>query len=393
MRTQVGIVGAGPAGLLCSHLLQRLGIESVVIESRSQEHTSQRLRAGVLEDGVVRFLRQVGLGERMDKIGMPLEGMAFHFDGKAREVRFREETGDRIAMVYPQHQLVTDLLAARTPAHGPILFESPVLAIENVATERPRIVYEREGDRATLECDFVVGADGSRSVCRSAIPPERLKVFTRDFPFSWLGILAEAPPPRQDMTTWAYHESGFAMLSMRSPQISRCYLQCDPSDPIDSWSDDRIWAELHQRLEVEGGFKVNEGKILQKTLTRMRSMMVEPMQHGRLFLAGDAAHIVPPTGAKGLNSAIADIRVLARALGDFYANSERSRLDAYSATCLRRMWLVQRFSSGLCSMAHTFPGESEYMRRLQIAQFEHMTGTASGRRDFAECLTGVPVED
>ena len=392
MRTQIGIVGAGPAGLLCSHLLRQVGIDSVVIESKSREHTSQRLRAGVLEDGVVRFLRQIGLGERMDRVGMPMEGMAFHFGGKCSAVRFREQTGDRSAMVYPQHEVVADLLAARTEAHGPILFESPVLALEDVVGHRPRIIFEREGERATLECDFVVGADGFHGVCRNAIPPDRLKVFTREFPFSWLGILARAAPARQDMTTWAYHEKGFAMLSMRSPEVSRCYLQCDPDDPIESWSDDRIWSELQARLAIEGGFRVNEGPILQKTLTRMRSMMVEPMQYGRLFLAGDAAHIVPPTGAKGLNSAIADIRVLARGLKDYYMGGDMSRLHTYSATCLRRMWLVQRFSSRLCTMAHTFPGEDDYMRRLKIAEFEHMTGTPEGRRDFAESLTGLPVD-
>ena len=392
-RTQVGIVGAGPAGLLCAHLLQRMGIDCVVLERSSMQHTSQRLRAGVLEDGAVKYLASVGLGERMAKIGMPMQGMAFHFGGIAREVRFSEETGGRIAMVYPQHELVADLLAARTPAHGPILFEAPVLRVEDAGTQRPRIVYEHAGNQLTLDCDFVVGADGYHGVCRQAIPADVLKVYQHDYPFSWLGILAHAPPARLDMTTWAHHPRGFAMLSMRSPQVSRLYLQCPPDDTVDSWSDDRIWSELHTRLEIEGGFKMAEGPIAQKTLTRMRSLMAEPMQYGRMFIAGDAAHIVPPTGAKGLNSAIADIRVLAAALRSHYQDNDGSRLAHYSQICLKRMWLVQRFSSRLCTMAHTFPDADELMTRLQIAEFDHMTGSATGRRDFAECLTGLPVDD
>ena len=393
MRTQVGIVGAGPAGLLCSHLLQRMGIESVIVESHSKEHTSQRLRAGVLEHGSVEFLRSVGLGGRMDTVGMPLEGMAFHFGGRAREVRFADETGGRIAMVYPQHEMVADLFAARGPGHGPVLFESSVIALDGVDGERPKIIYQHEGGRATLECDYIVGADGSHGVSRNAIPQDLLKVHQRDYPFSWLGILANAPPARQDMTTWAYNERGFAMLSMRSPQISRLYLQCSADDRIDNWSDAQIWRELHTRLEVGGGWTLAEGEITQKTLTRMRSMMVEPMQYGRLFLAGDAAHIVPPTGAKGLNAAIADIRELARAFSDFYKKGDQRRIQAYSQVCLQRMWLVQRFASRLCAMAHTFPGESEFMRRLQIAEFDHMTGSPAGRRSFAESLVGLPVDD
>ncbi len=392
-RTQVGIVGAGPAGLLCSHLLQRLGIDSVVLESRSMLHTSQRLRAGVLEHGAVQFLASVGLGERMHRIGMPMEGMAFHFGGQAREVRFGEETGGRIAMVYPQHELVADLLAARTEAHGPIRFETPVLRVADPASQRPRIVYQHGGAEHELACDFVVGADGFRGVCREAIPADVLKVHRHDYPFSWLGILANAPPARRDMTTWGHHRNGFAMLSMRSPAISRLYLQCPPDDAVEGWSDDRIWQQLHERLEVGNGLKVNEGPITQKTLTRMRSVMVEPMQYGRLFLAGDAAHIVPPTGAKGLNSAIADIRVLASGLRDHYRHGDSARLERYSRTCLARMWLVQRFSSRLCTMAHTFPDADELMLRLQVAEFDHMTGSPTGRRDFAACLTGLPVDD
>ena len=390
MRTQVGIVGAGPAGLLLSHLLHLEGIESVVVEAKSREHVQGRLRAGVLEHGTVAFFREVGLGERMDRLGMVQDAIDFRFEGASHRVNFTEATGGRIAMVYPQHEVVKDLVEAREAAHGAVLWESPVTSIEGIEDDRPAIRFQSEGRSQALECDFIAGCDGFRGLARECMPRALLQGFDRIYPFGWLGILAETPPARD--VTWAYHPNGFAMHSMRTPTVSRLYLQCPPDDKPESWSDDRIWSELHTRLEQGDDYRLKEGKILQKGVTAMRSFVAEPMQYGRLFLAGDAAHIVPPTGAKGLNSAVADIRVLGRALVDHYRRDSRDVLARYSEICLRRMWLVQRFSSGLCTMVHRFPEDSPFVQRLQLADLRYMTGAETGRREFSENFTGLPIE-
>jgi p-hydroxybenzoate 3-monooxygenase len=390
MRTQVGIVGAGPAGLLLSHLLHLEGIESVVIEARSREHIEGRLRAGVLEHGTVEFFKQVGLGERMGRLGMVQNALDFRFNGQSHRIDFTEATGGKIAMVYPQHEVVKDLVQARLAAGGQLLFDSAVLGIDGIDGARPVIRFESEGREQTLECDFIAGCDGFHGLCRDAIPASAQKGFDRIYPFGWLGIMAETPPTRD--VTWGYHPNGFAMHSMRTPTVSRLYLQCSPDDKVENWSDDRIWSELHQRLELKDGYRLEEGAILQKGITSMRSFVCEPMQYGKLFLAGDAAHIVPPTGAKGLNSAVADIRVLGRGLIDFYKRDKRESLARYSEICLKRMWLVQRFSSGLCTMVHRFPEDSPFVQRLQLADLEYMTGTEIGRREFSENFTGLPIE-
>ena len=390
MRTQVGIVGAGPAGLLLSHLLHLQGIESVVVEAKSREHVQGRLRAGVLEHGTVEFFRQVGLGERMGRLGMVQDAIDFRFEGASHRVNFTEATGGRIAMVYPQHEVVKDLVDAREAARGAVLWESPVTAIEGIDGDRPAIRFQAEGRAQHLECDFIAGCDGFRGLARESMPRGVAQGYDRIYPFGWLGILAETPPARD--VTWAYHPNGFAMHSMRTPTVSRLYLQCPPDDKPEHWSDDRIWSELHTRLEQGDDYRLKEGRILQKGVTAMRSFVAEPMQHGRLFLAGDAAHIVPPTGAKGLNSAVADIRVLGHALVDYYRRGSRDVLERYSEICLRRMWLVQRFSSGLCTMVHRFPEDSPFVQRLQLADLRYMTGTETGRREFAENFTGLPIE-
>jgi p-hydroxybenzoate 3-monooxygenase len=391
VRTQVGIVGAGPAGLLLSHLLSLEGIESVVLENRSRDHVQHRLRAGVLEQGTVDFLTEVGLGERMNKIGMVQNGLDFRFASRSHRIDFTEETGGRIVMVYPQHEVVTDLIAARLKAGGEIWFETPVTKIEGLDGSQPVIHFERDGEAHELACDFVAGCDGFRGVSRDAMPPGLLKGYDRVYPFGWLGIMAEVPPAASDVT-WGCHETGFAMLSFRTPTVSRLYLQCDPDDKAENWSDDRIWSTLHERLDVEDMPRIIEGKILQKGVTGMRSFQVEPMHHGKLFLAGDAAHIVPPTGAKGLNSAVADVKVLNRGLVDHYKRQSGKILEQYSAICLRRMWLVQRFSAGLCTMVHSFPGESDFVKRLKRADLDYLTGTRAGRLSWSENFTGLPVE-
>lgn len=390
MRTQVAIIGAGPSGLMLSHMLHLAGIESVVLERSSREHVRTRLRAGVLEQGAVEMLRELGLGERLDQLALKQRALDFRFGNQSRRIDFEAEIG-RNVWVYPQHEVVTDLMSAREKAGAAILYEAPVQRIENLEGERAVVHYEHQGESARLECDYVAGCDGFRGVSRSAIPEEKMKVFDRIYPFGWLGILAEAPAATNEIV-WGCHEEGFAMQSIRTPTVTRLYLQCEPDENPDNWSDDRIWSELHKRLDVDGMPPVNEGRITQKAVTAMRSFLAEPMQWGRLFLAGDAAHIVPPTGAKGLNSALADIKVLARALVEHYRDGADERLASYSDTCLRRMWLVQRFSAGLCTMTHQFPQQNPFLRRLQRADLDYMTGSRPGRLQFSENFTGLPVE-
>ena len=391
MRTQVGIVGAGPAGLMLSHMLHLQGIESVIIERSSRDHVQQRLRAGVLEHGTVEMMKALGLGERIAKLGLEQHAIDFRFGGETHRIDFHKETGGRSAWVYPQHEVVTDLMKARTEAGAQMLFETPVMRIDGLSTARPTIHFEDNGVPTELVCDFIAGCDGFRGISRGAIPAAEAKVYDRVYPFGWLGILAEAAPAVGEVT-WGCHEDGFAMMSFRSPSVTRLYLQCEPDENPDNWSDDRIWSELHKRLDVPGMPPVNEGRITQKSVTAMRSFLSEPMQYGRLFLAGDAAHIVPPTGAKGLNSAMADVAVLGRAIAAHYKAGTQELLDRYSQTCLKRMWLVQRFAAGLCTMVHQFPGDNPFVRRLQRADLDYMTGTAAGRLQFSENFTGLPID-
>ncbi|MES2686611.1 MAG: 4-hydroxybenzoate 3-monooxygenase [Pseudomonadota bacterium] len=391
MRTQVGIVGAGPAGLMLSHMLHLEGIESVIIERASRVHVQSRLRAGVLEHGTVDMLKALGLGERIGKLGLEQHAIDFRFGGESHRLDFHQATNGRSAWVYPQHELVADLMNARTQAGAQIFFETPVTRIDGLQTRQPTVHFEQDGEPRELRCDFVVGCDGFRGICRDAIPEQVLKTYERVYPFGWLGILAEAPAPTREIT-WGCHEEGFAMLSIRSPSVTRLYLQCAPDDDPDNWSDDHIWSELHKRLDVPGMPPINEGKITQKGVTAMRSFLAEPMQFGQLFLAGDAAHIVPPTGAKGLNSAMADVKVLGRGLVEKYKRGDGDLLERYSQICLRRMWLVQRFSAGLCTMVHQFPGDNTFVRRLQRADLDYMTGSVAGRLAFSENFTGLPIE-
>ena len=390
MRTQVGIIGAGPAGLMLAQILHQQGIDSVIIERSSQEHVRTRLRAGVLEQVTVEMMREFGIGERVATAGLKQKAIDFRFNGESHPIDF-EATCGRNTWVYPQHEVVTDLMAAREKSGLPVLYDAPVTRIEGLDGARPVIHFEHSGEQASLECDYVAGCDGFRGISRTTIPADKLKVFDRIYPFGWLGILAEARPAIQDIT-WGCHEDGFAMMSIRSPSVTRLYLQCAPDENPDAWSDDRIWSELHKRLDVPGLPQVEEGRITQKGVTAMRSFLAEPMQYGRLFLAGDAAHIVPPTGAKGLNSALADTKVLGRALTERYRHGREDWLERYSATCLKRMWLVQRFSAGLCTMVHQFPGENAFVRRLQRADLEYMTTSAPGRLEFSENFTGLPVD-
>lgn len=388
MRTQVGIIGAGPAGLMLAHMLHLEGIESVIVERSAREHVRSRLRAGVLEQGTVEMMRELGLS-RVERQGLKQRAIDFRFGGESHPIDFEAASG-RNTWVYPQHEVVTDLMEARDRSGLPVLYDAPVARIEGLEGARPVIHFEQDGVAQRLECDYVAGCDGFRGISRAAIPADRLKVYDRVYPFGWLGILAQARPAIEDIT-WGCHEDGFAMMSIRSPEVTRLYLQCAPDENPDAWSDDRIWSELHKRLDVPGLPPVNEGPITQKGVTAMRSFLAEPMQYGRLFLAGDAAHIVPPTGAKGLNSAMADVKVLGRALAERYKRDRKDLLANYSDVCVKRMWLVQRFSAGLCTMVHQFPGENAFVRRLQRADLEYMTQTVPGRLEFSENFTGLPV--
>jgi p-hydroxybenzoate 3-monooxygenase len=387
MRTQVGIVGAGPAGLLLSHLLHQRGIESVVLERHSRDYVENRIRAGVLEHTTEDLLVQAGVGARMLAKGLPHEGVNLRFNRRDHRIDLRALTG-RHVMVYSQHLVVQDLIAARLAADGQILFEAEDVAVHDIATDHPHVTLRQDGRAAALDCAFIAGCDGFHGICRPSIPGDALRVFEREYPFGWLGILAEAPPSPE--LVYVNHERGFALLSLRSPSISRLYIQCEPDEDIAGWSDDRIWAELTARTECQG-FTLRHGRILQKGVTPMRSFVVEPMQYGRLFLLGDAAHIVPPTGAKGLNLAVADVAVLAAALEAYFTSGRTERLASYSATCLSRVWKVQRFSWWMTSMLHRFDHHGAFDRRVQLAELEYLAGSTAARTALAENYVGLPL--
>ncbi len=390
-RTQVGILGAGPAGLLLAHLLTEAGIESVILERHNREHVETRVRAGVLEQGTASLLRQLGLGARMDREGMLHEGIQLSFSGRRHRLDLKSLSDGQVVTVYGQHEVVKDLIAARLAAGGALHFEAEAQVLEGLTEARPRVRYGTAEGAALLCCDFIAGCDGFHGIARASIPAEALQLYQRDYPFAWLGILAEAPPASDELV-YARHEEGFALFSMRSPALTRLYLQCAPQEAIAAWPDARIWAALHRRLENDGGWQVNEGPILQKGITAMRSFVAEPMRYGRLFLAGDAAHIVPPTGAKGMNLAVADVRVLAEALTAFYREGREDLLESYSARCLRRVWKVQRFSWWMTSLLHRFPDEDSVARRLQLAELDYVVSSPNAARALAENYVGLPFE-
>jgi p-hydroxybenzoate 3-monooxygenase len=392
LRTQVGIVGAGPAGLLLSYLLHQAGIESVVLEARSREYVEQRIRAGVLEQGTVDVLNETGVGARMQREGLLHEGVTIRFAGRSHRIDFVELTG-RAITVYGQHEVVKDLIAARLEAGGLLLFEVEDVRLTGVAGPRPGIHFrDAEGKERVLRCDFIAGCDGFHGVSRASIPDGVLTLYEREYPLAWLGILAESTPISEELI-YVHHERGFALFSMRSPQITRLYLQCAPDEDLDLWPDDRIWAELQRRLAGEAGSPVlAEGPILQMSVTAMRAFVAEPMQYGRLFLAGDAAHIVPPTGAKGMNLAVADVRVLARALIEYYAGGSEQRLRRYSEDCLGRVWKTVRFSAWMTGMLHRFPEQTGFDLRLQLAELDYLTSSRAAARSFAENYVGLPMD-
>jgi p-hydroxybenzoate 3-monooxygenase len=391
MRTQVGIVGAGPAGLMLSHLLHLAGIESVVVEIRSRQYVEERVRAGVLEQGSVDLLIETGLGARLKELGLVRHGIHFNFDGCRHRIDFDDLTPGRCITVYGQQEIVKDLIQARLNAGGDIRFEVSDVSLHGLDTSNPSIQFCDNNGAQTLACDFVAGCDGTHGISRASIPAGVLEIFERVFPFAWLGILAGTPSTSEE-PVYSYHQRGFALYNMRTPQMTRLYLQCAPDEDIAQWPDDRIWEELCIRHGTRDGWMPATGPILQKGITGMRSFVVEPMQYGKLFLAGDAAHIVPPTGAKGMNLAIADVRVLARALEEFYASGRNDLLNRYSATCLRRVWKVQRFAWWMTSMLHRFNGGNGFDHRRQLAELDYVTGSRAASMSLAENYVGLPVE-
>lgn len=389
-RTQVAIIGAGPAGLMLGRLLELRGIDSVIIEAKSRHYLEERIRAGVLEQGTTDTLHEVGVGERLSRQGLVHEGVQLAAGKRRHRIDFTALTGKAIT-VYGQHEVVKDLIAVRLASGAPLRFEVTEVAVHDIATETPSVSYrDAQGELHTIACDFIAGCDGFHGITRASLPPESLQVFERVYPFGWLGILAEAAPA-QDELVYGRHEDGFALFSMRSPEISRLYLQCDPDDDIANWPDERIWENLHKRLEVDGEFKLNEGPVQQKGITAMRSFVAEPMRHGRLFLAGDAAHIVPPTGAKGMNLAVADVRVLASALDAFYRDASQRLLDGYSSICLERIWKVQRFSWWMTVLTHRFPDSSDFDARLQRAELDYVMSSSTAAKSLAENYVGLPL--
>jgi p-hydroxybenzoate 3-monooxygenase len=388
MRTQVGIVGAGPAGLLLGHMLHRVGIENIIIERHDRDYVQNRVRAGILEHGTTELLSEVGLGARMEREGLPHRGIKLLFGGGLHHIDFTELTGRHVT-VYAQNEVVKDLIDARLAAGLPLLFEAEGVSLHGAEGPNPVIRYRHNGETQTLHCDIIAGCDGFHGVCRPSIPAGVLRAYEREYPFGWLGILAAAPPASDELI-YANHPNGFALLSMRSAQIGRLYLQCAPDEDASSWSEARVWDELETRLS-SAGFSLPRGPVLQKGVTAMRSFVVEPMQFGRLYLAGDAAHIVPPTGAKGMNLAVSDVFVLARALEAFYHRSREDLLAAYSATCLRRVWKAQRFSWWMTSMLHRFAGHTPFEERVQQAELEYVTSSRAAATALAENYTGLPM--
>jgi p-hydroxybenzoate 3-monooxygenase len=386
-RTQVGIVGAGPAGLTLARLLELEGIDTVVLEDRARDHVEHRVRAGVLEQRTADLLVEMGVGERLRAEGIVHHGIAIQFDGERHRLPLSELTDGRTIVIYGQTEVVKDLIAARVGSGLPLLFEVGDVSVHDLESDAPRIRFSHDGAEQELRCDAVAGCDGFHGVCRPSIPGGVLREFSREYPFGWLGILAEAAPSHDELV-YCHTDRGFALLSLRSPELSRLYLQCAPDEDIGEWPDDRVWEELHARLGIEG-WTLAEGPVVEKGVTGMRSYVAEPMQFGRLFLAGDAAHIVPPTGAKGLNLAIGDVRLLAEALVAWYRNGSDELLRSYSARCLRRVWRAEHFSWWMTSMLHRLPGGDPFDLRLQLSQLRYVTTSEAAARSLAENYVGL----
>jgi p-hydroxybenzoate 3-monooxygenase len=388
VRTQVAIVGAGPAGLTLGRILEKEGIEAVVLEARSRDYVEHRIRAGVLEQGTVDLLTDIGVGDRMHREGLVHHGIELRFDGENHRIPLSELAGGKVIVVYGQTEVVKDLIAARLDTGAPLHFEVEDVSLHDVDSDAPTVRYRHDGADHELQCDVIAGCDGFHGVSRRTMPEDKLQIFEREYPFAWLGILAEAPPSAEELV-YTRHERGFALASLRSPELARLYIQVRPDESLDDWPDERIWEEMRTRFATrDGDWHLNEGPVLDRLISPMRSFVAEPMRHGRLFLTGDAAHIVPPTGAKGLNLAIADVRVLAEALVAFFRGGDTAGLDAYSDTCLRRVWRAQHFSWWMTSMLHVAEGDP-FGAQLMRSQLEYVVRSEAAATTLAENYVGL----
>lgn len=390
-RTQVAIIGAGPAGLLLGALLHQAGIDNIVLEKHAAEHVLARVRAGILEQTTVGLLDEVGVGERIHREGLVHHGIYLSFDGARRHIDLRGLTGGRSVTVYGQTELTRDLMAARAAAGMCTLYEADQVALHNVTGAKPCVSYVRNGRTETLHCEFIAGCDGFHGIARHSIPRERMKTFERTYPFGWLGVLADTPPAAHELV-YAQHPRGFALCSMRSRTRSRCYIQCNISDALEQWSDERFWDELRRRLDPVTAAALRPAPALEKSIAPVRSFVCEPMRWGRLFLAGDAAHIVPPTGAKGLNLAAADVHYLARALAAHYREHSEAGLEGYSETALRRVWRAERFSWTMTRLLHRFPDHGCFDQRLQQAELDYLFSSTAAQTSLAENYVGLPFD-
>jgi p-hydroxybenzoate 3-monooxygenase len=388
MRTQVAIIGGGPAGMLLSHILDRNGIDSVVLERQSRAYVMARIRAGVLENGSVTLLREVGLGARMDRDGHPHRGSAIAWEGRERFFIDTKKFTGKIMMTYGQTALTEDLYAARDAAGGKVIDQAADVQLHELTSDRPYVTYEKDGAAARIDCDYVAGCDGFHGVSRTAIPASVLKTYEKGYPFGWLGIMSETPP-YPDMV-YCYHSRGFALASMRNPMLSRYYIQCDLDDDIENWPDQRFWREFKARCPQDMAEQIVTGPSIEKSIAPLRSFVAEPMRFGTLFLAGDAAHIVPPTGAKGLNLAISDVFYLSRALIEAYRAGKTHHLDSYSDTALRRVWGAARMSWWMTMLLHRFPDEPPFEKQMRLNQFDYLCGSESAQASLAEQYAGLP---
>lgn len=388
MRTQVGIVGAGPAGLMLARLLRLQGIDSIVIENRSRDYIENRIRAGLVEHWAADLLIDLGVGERMRREGTPHWGINIGINGDLHRLDFKALVDKRVT-IYGQQEVVKDFVTLHLVDGGPLHFEVEDVSVHDLTAKNPKIRFKHGDRQQEMTCDFIAGCDGFHGICRPSIPDGVVSIFERDYPFGWLGILSDSPPPDHELV-YSYSDRGFALYTMRSPTLARLYLQCGHDADIENWPDSRIWDELHKRLG--GARKLVEGRMLQKGITPMRSFVVEPMQYGRLFLAGDSAHIVPPTGAKGMNLAFADVMVLSRALTAFYKNNNDQLLESYSNKCLRRVWKAQRFSWWMTQIMHRFPHETAFDRRRQLSDLDYLTSSRAAATSLAEQYVGLPLD-